>query len=98
MLEANWLTLDQDWEEIDNEVRTRVLNRELDLTDGNYIHPQLFPELALHRLEVGLPGFDLSAGELPQPAVPLVGRTKADEDLPVAFDHRGDDSNVHQLG
>ena len=81
---------DRDRHEDDLERRAGIHDRQLRRADAEHLDAQLLAQLAPRRVEVRLAGLALPTRELPQAAVPLVGRALAEEQSVTVRDDGGD--------
>lgn len=85
------LPIDLHLKEVDEKFGAFVLKPLQFPADDARVHAELLDHLPTHRVREGLPVQHLTAGKLPQPAVPLALRTLAEEKfLSVPYDG-GDD-------
>lgn len=83
--------LDRYFNEGDEERGAGVVYREELPTHARDVEVQFLVQLAPGGVEVGLAGFQLAAGELPESAVALVQRSSADQVAPQILDDGGQD-------
>lgn len=95
MLVGDRLTQGAHRHEDDPEWRALVVRLELDLADLHHLHSELFEQLATQRIGITLARLAFAAREFPEPAVPLVERALADEEILAAAQHGSDDA--HQV-
>lgn len=94
VLESDWFPVHVHRDENDHEGRPLVAPFEQRGFATHQVHSQFLPQFPLQRRCVSLAPLAFSAREFPQPSVPFVDRTLADQELISAMDHRGDDADV----
>lgn len=90
---ADRLSCDNYREECNPKRRAWIIDGELLLTHCEHVDPKFLAKLTTDCVFVGFSGFALAARKLPEAAMPLVGRSLANQELIASSGYSRDDSN-----